>query len=145
MSIYSEIIDTARYDIEDGSRDLEQIFSDAYYSELNRYTENKWELIRDTFTPDELLDMIGEEYDVRTKLWDHAYSECASDIQQLLDDHVWTIYYCDGPNESDWRNYDEVYSADEFADMMDDLVGDGWLLISVYDKEAYLEDIEEDE
>lgn len=145
MSIYDEILDTAKYDIEDGYRDAEQIFDSAYESEFNRYTDNKWELIKDTFTPDELLDMIKDEYEVHTMLWEHAYGAVIKDIKQLLDDHTWTIYICDGPKEGDWYNYEEVYTKQEYEDMLDNMVGNGYLLISIYDNDAYLEEVEEDE
>ena len=144
MSVYDEILKRVQYDIEDGNRDLERVFADAFDIETDNNAQ-LWELIQDVYSPVTLLGMVADEHDAWADLYGHAYNEVYHDMQQFADDHVWTVYFCDGPNEKDWYDYDELYKYEDFADTVDELVGNGFLLVSIYDKEAYLEEVEEDE
>lgn len=144
MSVYDEILTRAQYDVDAGERDMNKILIDAFDYETDN-TAQLWELIEDTFSPNELLSMTRNEGEIWDILIEKAFSEVAGDLKQYMDDHVWTVFYCDGPNEGSYWNWDEMYTEEEFRETVDDLVGDGYLLISIYDREAYLEEIEEDE
>lgn len=144
MSIYDEILTRAQYDVDAGERDMNKILIDAFDYETDN-TAQLWELIEDTFSPNELLSMTRNAGEIWDMLIEKAFSEVAYDLKQYMDDHTWRVFYCDGPNENTYWNWDEMYTEDEFRETVDDLVGNGYLLISIYDREAYLEEIEEDE
>jgi len=144
MNVYDKILEDAQYAVDDGERDLEKAFTESF--DENVEGDYLWELIRDVFTAEEVMHLMHDAAcDPWAMLWERACNEVMGELKDYADDHVWTVYYCDGPKEGDWYNYDEVYKEDEFKEMVDELVGDGYLLISLYDKEAYLEEVEEEE
>lgn len=144
-NVYNELIEMAQIDIESGTTcNTDEIIEDSY-EYVMQHDAYLWEVIEDVFNPWDLLDMIPDKYDVTTHIFDRINSKISSDVESCIQDNTWEIYYCDGPKESDYYNWETVHTRKEFDETIDDCVGNGFLLISIYDNEAYLEEVEEEE
>ena len=145
MSVYNELIEMARIDIENGTTCSADEIIEGSYEYVMEHDAYLWEVIEDIFSPLELLNMIPDRSVVDESIFGRIASKIGRDIESCIQDNTWEIYYCDGPEESDYYYWDTVHTKEEFDETIDNCVGNGYLLISIYDNEAYLEEVEEED
>ena len=138
-----EILSRANCEVDDGERDAGNALWNAFEIEITRDWV-LWDLMKEIFNPRDLLKGELDE-DPYIAMHDYVSSQILSDIEDYIEEHTWTIHYCDGPSESDEYDYDEFGKESDFDYEVESFVEDGWRIISKYDKEVFLQEVEEDE
>ena len=138
-----EILSRANCEVDDGERDAGNALWNAFEIEITRDWV-LWDLMKEVFNPRDLLKGELDE-DPYITMHDYVCSEILGDIEDYIEEHTWTIHYCDGPSESDEFYYAEYGKESEFDYEVESFIDDGWRIISKYDNEVFLQEVEEDE
>ena len=133
-----EILDRAKCNVLDGERDASEAITEAFDIECGR-TWVMWELIKEVFTPDDLLrGNVGE--DPYLQLYDYVHSEISDEVEDFIQENTWTVHYCDGPTEDDEYDYEEFTTEDDFLEEVA-----LWTVIRRDEKEVWLYEPEDEE
>lgn len=138
-SPYDEILERAKCEVDDGTRDAEDALYEATSTELEEDWVC-WELMQELFSPSELLD--DDKYDV---IRNAVRSELLSEVESYINDSIWCIHICEGPSKGDEYDSFEVYTEQEFENQLDDYLSEGYALIEKSDRDAYIDESEEED
>lgn len=138
---FDEILDRAKDNVLDGEHDAGEAIRDAFDIEATR-SWVLWDLMKEVFNPDDVLNGDFGDEDPYIQLFDRVVNEISDEVEDFIEEHTWTVHYCDGPTVNDEYDSDELTTEDEFLDTIEELTSEegGWTVVERDDREVWLYD-----